>query len=141
MDTVIELYKAGMFWVCRLIHRVVACDPLFVLVMLGDFRPEPNQSILVVLVDPETSDVCAMVGVPSSILPSWCSVHIEDGVDTLLGAEADYAIKVSKPIFFQYSGIHVVLEVAVVDRNSNAVEAERLEEYGVILHEEVFQKL
>ncbi|PSR77086.1 hypothetical protein PHLCEN_2v8075 [Hermanssonia centrifuga] len=55
--------------------------------MFRNFGPKPDKSILEVFMDPETGDMGAMVRVPTAILPAWCSVHIQNGVNTLRRAE------------------------------------------------------
>jgi hypothetical protein len=48
---------------------------------------------------------------------------------------------VLQPLCFEHPRVHVVLEVTVVDRETDAVESERGEESGVGVGEEVFEKL
>ena len=68
-------------------------------------------------------------------------MHVDDGVDALVGAEADDAVEVGEPLGFEHPGCHVVFKVPVVDGDADAVEAERLEELCVGLGEEVLEEL
>jgi hypothetical protein len=43
-----------------------------------------------------------------------------------------------EPRFLQYSRIHIVFKMAVVKRETNAIETKAGEELGVSFHEEVF---
>lgn len=60
--------------------------------------------------DPKAGDVGASVGVPVRVLPSRCSVKVEDGVDALLSAEVDDAIEVLEALFLENPGVHVIWE-------------------------------
>ena len=56
-------------------------------------------------------------------------------------ARCDGSVEVFKPQLFQDAGIQVVFEVAVVDRDADAVQSERLEKRCVGLGEKVFKEL
>jgi len=46
--------------------------------------------------------------VPISVLAPWSSMEIEDCVNTVLGAEVDYTVKVFEALLFQNTRIHVI---------------------------------
>lgn len=55
--------------------------------------------------------------------------------------ELNHPIKVLESRLLQYSGVHIILEMSVVEWQTYAVEAQASKELGIILHEEVLQKL
>lgn len=89
----------------------------------------------------EAYNVMARVRVPVSVLPSRDGVHVDDGVDLLLSAKVDDSIQPFQAFWFQYSWVQVVFEMAVVNRNSDAVETELGVEFGVFVGEESFEEL
>ena len=91
--------------------------------------------------NPEASDVGTVVGVPSSVLTTWCSVHVEDGVNALSGTGLDYPIQLNETFLFQDPWVHVIFEVAIVNCDTDAVQPQRLKEDRVLVPEEIFQKL
>jgi hypothetical protein len=44
-------------------------------------------------------------------------------------------------ILLQFTGVHVVFKVAIIEREADAVKTQRLEKFGILGLEEVFQKL
>lgn len=52
-----------------------------------------------------------------------------------------YTIKVFEARFLQHPRVHIVLEVSIVEWQTDAVEAKAGKELGVPLHEEVFEEL
>lgn len=59
----------------------------------------------------------------------------------MLRAELYCPIEVLEAARLEHPRVHVILEMPVVDRDADAVESERLEEYRVGLCEEVLQEL
>lgn len=90
---------------------------------------------------PELGDVVGRVGVPISILAARDGVHVEDGVDALLSAEVDDAVKPLEAVWLEDAGVHVIFEVSVVERNTNTVESKRLVVFCIFFGEEVFEEL
>jgi hypothetical protein len=76
--------------------------------VLCELRPQPDRTVLKVLVDPKVGDVCAGVAVPVRVLSSGCGVEVEDGVDALLGTEIDDAVEVLEALLLEYASIHVI---------------------------------
>lgn len=68
-------------------------------------------------------------------------MHINDGIDPVLCACRDGTIEVLETLRLQHARIHVILEVTVVDRDADTVEAERFEECRIWLGEEVLKEL
>ena len=91
--------------------------------------------------NPEASDVGTVVGVPPSILTTWCSVHVEDSINALSGTRLDYPIQVNETFLFQDPWVHVIFEVAIVNCDTDAVQPQRLKEDRVLVPEDIFQKL
>lgn len=140
-DAVVEADETGVFWVGRLVHDVVSCNPGIVNIMLRDFGPEPDEPVLKILVDPEACDMRAMVGVPSAVLATRGGMHVDDGIDGVAGAYIDDTVEVLKSFGLQDHRVHVIFKVPIVDRDTNAVEAERSEKFGVWLREEILEEL
>ena len=78
---------------------------------------------------------------PATVLPSWRSVHVEDGVNALSGTGLDYPIQLNETFLFQDPWVHVIFEVAIVNCDTDAVQPQRLKEDRVLVPEEIFQKL
>lgn len=78
---------------------------------------------------------------PVTILAAGYGMKINDCVDSLRGAEVDGSVKPFEAFGLEDSGVHVILEMAVVDGDSDAVEPQRLVELCVFLGEEVFEIL
>ena len=53
---------------CWFVERVVAGDPLVVLVVGGQLFPQPDDPVLVVLVVPEVGDMASVVRMPVCVL-------------------------------------------------------------------------
>ena len=70
--------------VCGLVQGVVPCDPLVPDVVLRELSPQPDRTVLKVLVDPKVGDVGTCIGVPIRVLSSGCGVEVEDGVEAML---------------------------------------------------------
>lgn len=94
--------------VCGLVQGVIPCDPLVSGVVPRELGPQPDRTVLKVLVDPKVGDVGASIAVPVRVLPSRCGVKIEDGVNALLGTEIDDAVEVLEALLFEYAGVHVI---------------------------------
>ena len=91
--------------------------------MFCDFRPQPDQPILEILVDPESCYMRTVVGVPATILTSGCGVHIQNSVNTVFGARGNGAVEMLEAFRLEDTWIHVILEVAVADCDADAVES------------------
>ena len=114
---------------------------LFVLVVFRNLSPEPHQSVLEVLVDPKVGDMHPCVGVPATVLAARRGVHVENGVNAVLRAGSNGTVEVAEAVGFEHARVQVVIEMAVADRDADAVQAERFEERRVGLCEEVLEKL
>ena len=115
LDARVECGQADVLRVAGLVDRVVAGDPGIVLVAVGELLPEPDRAVLMVLVVPECCVAGRAVGVPARTLAAGDGVHVEDGVDALVGANVDHAVQVLEATFFENTGVHVVFEVAVIE--------------------------
>lgn len=68
-------------------------------------------------------------------------MHIENRIDALLRAQIDDTVEMLEPLLLQHARVVVVLEVAVVDGDADAVQAELVVELGVGRGEEVLEEL
>ena len=75
---------------------------------------------------------------PVPILSTWRGVHVEDRVYSLLGAEIDNPIQPFETLRLEYSGIHVIFEMTIVEGYPNAIQSKIFVKFGVCLSEEVF---
>lgn len=104
----IKLDDGRVCRVCGLVQGVVPRDPLVIDVVLRKLRPQPDRTVLKVLVDPKIGDVSAGVAVPVCVLSSGGGVEVKDGVDALLGTEVDDAVEVLEALLLEYTGVHVI---------------------------------
>lgn len=58
------------------------------------------------------------------ILCPRCTVEIQDRPNTLPCTKFDDTIKMLEAFLFEYAGIHVVLKVMVVERQSDTIETQ-----------------
>ena len=96
---------------------------LLVFVVFRDFRPEPDQPILEILVDPKASDMCAMVGVPTTILAPRRGVHVQNCINPVFRACGYGTVEVLETISLEYTWIHVIFEMTIADRDADAVKS------------------
>lgn len=68
----------------RLVENIVASNPRVALAVLSEQFPEPDETVLEVLVPPEIGQVCSRVGMPSTTLTAWCGVDVDNGIDGML---------------------------------------------------------
>ena len=61
---------------------------------------------------------------PVLVLIAGQGMQIDDGVDPPLGAELDDPVELREPLRFDHARVHVVLELAVVDRDPDQIEPE-----------------
>lgn len=59
VDAMVEVDKTSVVGISRLIQGVVTSDPSVVFVMLGEFLPEPDDTVLVIFVEPKSGDMDA----------------------------------------------------------------------------------
>jgi len=86
LEAVVERRKTVMERVTWFVDWVVASYPCVVLVAFGNLSPQPDDSVLVVLVIPEAGIVGDIVRMPIRILSSGGGMQVENGVDLVLGA-------------------------------------------------------
>ena len=107
--------------------------------------------------DSKVGDVGARVAVPVRVLSAGRGVEVEDGVDALLGTEVDDAVEVLEAFRLEHAWVHVIwgtndwqgdpgstflpIKMPVVERQADTVQSEAFEELGVLLLEEILQKL
>jgi hypothetical protein len=68
-------------------------------------------------------------------------VHVNDSVNRVLRARLDDSVEVTETFRFQHARIVIILEVSVVHRNADTVQAQRLEECSIVIRKEIFEKL
>ena len=68
-------------------------------------------------------------------------MQVEDRVDAVLGTDVNNAVEMLEALGFQDSWVHVILEMAVIERNADAVESKGLEEGGIFVLEKVLEEL
>lgn len=139
VEAIVVLDEAGVFGFGGFIERVVTGDPIIVFVVSGKLFPQPDDSVLVVLVVPEICDVSSVVGVPVCVLATGGSVQIKNGVNAVFGAEVYHPIEVLESLSLENSRVLVIwgrsewldhrdvgvistFEMAVVKWEANAVE-------------------
>ena len=123
-----------------LVYWVVAGHPRVVLVALGDGLPEVHGPVLEVLVPPEECLVGRVVRVPVLVLVAGKCMQVDDRVDLVPGAQFDDPVEVPEALLLDLQRTHVVLEVPVVYRQAQQVQAERPDKPRVILGEEVLEE-
>lgn len=89
LNAVVEGWQTVVERITWLVDRVVAGYPGIVLVTFGDLSPEPNDTILVVLVVPESGVVSNIVRVPVGVLTARRRVKVQNCVDFVLRALMD----------------------------------------------------
>jgi hypothetical protein len=90
---------------------------------------------------PEESEMGARIRVPAAILAARRGVHVEDSVDSVGGARADNAVELDEAGGFEDERVYRILEVPIVERDADAVQAKGFEEGGVGISEEILKKL
>ena len=118
------------------IDGVVAGDPGVITVTAGEGFPEVDDAVLEVLVIPEAGVVGGVIAVPMLVLEAGERVEVDDGVNFVFGAAIDGTVEDFEAIFDEFEGLHIRFEVAVIDREADAVHAVGGEESGVVFAEE-----
>ena len=113
VQTIVVFDETDMFWLCGFVEGVVTGDPLVGFVVGGKLFPQPNYSVLVVLVIPEIGNVPSVVGVPVCVLTAGGGVQIKNGVNAVFAAEVDHPIEVLEPLFLENSRVMVVWEASL----------------------------
>lgn len=122
------------------VSKVVVGNPLVVLILGGDWLPEPDGAILTVLEVPEVGISGTIIRVPICILGAGHRVHVNNSVDALHGENLDDAFQVPEAAIFENPRIHVVLEVLVRERHAAAVYTNETEESSILISEEVIEE-
>lgn len=86
LEAVVKGWETVVKRVAGLVDGVIACDPGVISVVLCDLTPEPDRSVLVVLVVPKRGISSWGIGVPVRVLTPRDGVHVEDRVDAVFGA-------------------------------------------------------
>lgn len=141
IDLMVPGLKSLVGGVAGLVERVVSSDPRIALEVGSDLLPEPDAPVLEVLVGPELGNVMRRVRVPISVLAAGRGVHVEDGVDALVGAEIDDAVEPLEAVGLEHAWVHVVFKVAVVEGDTDAVQSQGLVVFCIFFGEEVFEEL
>jgi hypothetical protein len=115
----------------RLVHEVVSRHPRLVAIPRRDRLPHVDDAVLEVRVLPEQRAVGRVVRVPVVVLPAGQGVQVDDAEDPVGGARRDRAVEVPEAVLDNLERPRVGLQVAVVERDADAVEAEAREEGGV----------
>lgn len=139
--TVVPLLETGVCRIAGLVEGVVSRDPWVILVVLSENLPKPDCAVLEVLVVPKLGNVVRRVRVPVSVLSTGNSVHVEDGVNALCGADVHHPVEPFEALGLEHAGVQVILKVVVVEGNTDAVETELLVKFGVGFSEEVLEEL
>jgi hypothetical protein len=77
---------------------------------------------------------------PALVLATWESVHVKNRVDAFCSASLNHSINQTETAFLDLEVFGVVHEVAMVDRNPDAVQSERSQEFGIFSGEEVVKE-
>ena len=126
--------------VARLVEQVVAGHPLMTAEALGQRAPQVHDPVLEVRVAPELGHVRGVVGVPVLVLGARHRVQVDHAVDAMGGAHVDRARQPLEALLEQLEGPRVALEVAVVDRQPQAVDPQLGEQPRVGLVEEAVEQ-
>ena len=92
---------------------------------------------------------------PVDVLATRGSVHVDNlnrsvtspakrhthSIDPFLGTDVNNAVEMLEARLLEDARVEVILKVAVVDRDANAIESKRLVEFSVSFGEEIFQEL
>ena len=139
-EAAVDRHDEGFARIVRFVDGVVPGDPGVVAIARGEGFPQVDGAILEMLVPPEERLVGRVVGVPVLVLVAGEGVQVNDGVDFVSGAQVNDAVEVREAALFDDEGVHIVFEVAIVDRDAYQVEAQRLDVLCVRLGEEVFEE-
>lgn len=74
----VEVDETIVVRISGLAQGVIASNPEMVLIMLCEFLPEPDDTVLVIFVEPEGGSMNACVGVPVPVLPTGRGMKLED---------------------------------------------------------------
>ena len=89
----------------------------------------------------EIGQMNAGVAVPSAILTARDGVQIENGVYTMGSTQGNDSVKMSKSVGEEGARGEIGFEVAVIEGDTKAVEAEGREEGGVSVRKKVLKEL
>jgi hypothetical protein len=136
----VEVHKRGARLVGRLVEHVVTRDLGTAGIPGRDRLPPHDRPVLKRPLLPEQRPVERVVAVPVVVLPARGGVQVDHGVKARRGARVDRSVKVREPLRPDLPGPHVVFPVAVVHRDTDAVQAERRDELRVLAAEEARQE-
>ena len=108
VEAIVVLDKTGVCWFGGFVERVVTSDPPVIFVVGGELFPQPDDSVLMVLMVPEICDVPSVVRVPVCVLAAGSGVQVENGVNAVLGAKVNHPIEVFEPLLLENSRVLVV---------------------------------
>ncbi len=120
----------------RLVDRVVAGDPGIAAIVVGDVLPEVDHAVLELPLRPEVRPLRGVVAVPVLILGAGHRVQIEDRVDAVARARVDHGVEQPEALLADLERCVVALEVPVVERDPNRVQAQIVQEGGIPIGEE-----
>lgn len=83
LESLVESWKTDMFGVSWLVHGIVAGNPGVVFVSRCDLFPQPDCTVLEVLVVPECRIVRWIIGVPVNVLTSLDDISKPDSDEQL----------------------------------------------------------
>ncbi len=126
--------------VAGLVEQVVTRHGRVVAVALGERLPQVHDAVLEVRVLPERGDVGRVVGVPVLVLAAGHGVQVDHAVDAGLRARADRTVEALEAVAKQLERRVVALEVALVDRDPDAVDPEPGEQRRVLAGEEAVEQ-
>lgn len=162
LHALVERRQPHVLRIAGLVQRIIPGHPGVAAIPGCDLLPQPDGAVLVVFILPEAGVVGWVVGVPVGVLAARGCVHVEDGVDVVVGAlmpvqhagcpgwivrRGEETYKLNNPIqmleslLLQNPRVHIVFEVPIVERDAQAVQPQAGVELGVRVGEEILEPL
>lgn len=158
LNALIESRKTDVLRIARLIQRVISSNPWIVLVSCCNLLPQPYCPVLMILEIPESSVAGRVIRMPVPVLSTRSGVHIQNGVylffcalswgithqhHAVVALEDSYQfyhpIQMFETRFLQYPWVHIILKMAIIERDPYAIQSQPSKELGVRLSEEILE--
>lgn len=88
---------------------------------------------------PESSVAGRVIRMPVPVLSTRSGVHIQNGVYLLFCAQFYHPIQMFETRFLQYPWVHIILKMAIIERDPYAIQSQPSKELGVRLSEEILE--
>ena len=94
--------------ISRFVEDVVSRNPRVILVSLDDALPDPDESILEVLVSPKVPQMRTSISMPSTALTTRSGMHVDNSVDVVLCEHIDGAVEMLEGVSLENTGVEVI---------------------------------